>query len=360
MPPLADQFVHGVVNAKMVEVKKQPDDLASTMLTKEFFYSTMESYFGKKNCSREDPVGASKITSKSSDEDDPTKSIGIGDLIPTSVAQPSDSEDFSVVTSEEAKSIPTSVQLDSSSQVLSKVDSQKVDSISAGAVKDKDSSVDCMNSPFNEIAKTDVNDFAWIIQIKIGKVGESDREYCAIFFVENFGNLEYLKELLCIFYNKSNCEDCFSLHLDETRSLFDRGVETGAVCKLLDKKLQQGTVLWSKLGLQVTGNNEAGVVRELFDQLHCIIWTLCDPLIVQLRNGSQQSLRMYVVARQYAEPNSTVCEMECSGWAEFLVVGVDRLVGIDTHIELTLKDRESQALLYAHYSIAVGLPILLK
>ncbi|KAI3953745.1 hypothetical protein MKW98_017569, partial [Papaver atlanticum] len=76
----------------------------------------MESYFGKKNCRREDPVGASKITSKSYVEEDRTKSMGIDDLIPTSVTQPSDSEDFSVVTSEEANSFPTSVQLDSSSQ----------------------------------------------------------------------------------------------------------------------------------------------------------------------------------------------------------------------------------------------------
>ncbi|KAI3924091.1 hypothetical protein MKW92_053331, partial [Papaver armeniacum] len=52
----------------------------------------------------------------SSDEDDPTKSIGIGDLISTFVAQPSDSEDFNIITSEEAKSIPTSIQLDYSSQ----------------------------------------------------------------------------------------------------------------------------------------------------------------------------------------------------------------------------------------------------
>ncbi|KAI3860596.1 hypothetical protein MKX03_013496, partial [Papaver bracteatum] len=75
----------------------------------------MESSFGKKNCSREDPVGASKITSKSSNEEDPTKLIRVDDLIPTS-----DYEEFNVVTSEEAKSIPTSVQLDSSSPFLNR------------------------------------------------------------------------------------------------------------------------------------------------------------------------------------------------------------------------------------------------
>ncbi|XP_026455667.1 uncharacterized protein LOC113356675 isoform X2 [Papaver somniferum] len=155
------------LNTKLVEVQKQRDDLASTMLTKEVFYSTMEKYFGKKNCSHEDPVGASKITSKSSDEEDPTKSIGIEDLIPTSVAQPCDSEDFSVVTSEEAKSIPNSVQLDSSSQVLNRVESQKVNSISAGAVKENDGSFDCVNCPFSETAKTDVKDSTLINQTTI-------------------------------------------------------------------------------------------------------------------------------------------------------------------------------------------------
>ncbi|RZC94425.1 hypothetical protein C5167_026156 [Papaver somniferum] len=128
----------------------------------------MELYFGKQNCSGEDPVGASNITSKSSDEGDPTKSIGIGDLISTSVAQTLDSEDFGVVTSEEADSIPTSVQLDFSSQVPNRIESQKVSSISAGAVTDKDGSSDCVNFRHNETAKTDIKDFTWINQIEIG------------------------------------------------------------------------------------------------------------------------------------------------------------------------------------------------
>ncbi|RZC69733.1 hypothetical protein C5167_032857 [Papaver somniferum] len=219
IPPLADQFVHGVANTKMVEVKEQFDDLASTMLTKEVFYSTVESYFGKKNCNREDPVGASKITSTSSDEDDPTKSIGICDLISTSVAQPFDSEDFGIVISEKADSIPTSVQLDSSSQVLNRVESQKVNSNFAGAVKEKDGSFDCVNFPVIETAKIDVKEFTWINQIKIGEV---NYPFLDFHFNKFEKNLEYLKELLCISYNKSNCEDCCSIHLNVTRSLFDQ------------------------------------------------------------------------------------------------------------------------------------------
>ncbi|XP_026406422.1 uncharacterized protein LOC113301809 [Papaver somniferum] len=214
IPPLEEQFVHGVVNTKMVEVKEQSDDLASTMLTKEVFYATMEKYFGKKNCSHEDPEGDSKITSKSSDEEDPTKSIGIDYLIPTS-----DSEDFSVVTSEEAKSIPTSVQLDSSSQVLNRVESQKVSSISAGAVKDNDGSSDYLNFPFNETAKIDVKDFALMNQIKIGEVNYSSLDFHFNKFEKKFANHEDLKK-----FNTSYgiCVDCCSFLLDITRSLFDR------------------------------------------------------------------------------------------------------------------------------------------
>ncbi|RZC74004.1 hypothetical protein C5167_049477 [Papaver somniferum] len=198
----------------MVEVKEQSDDLASTMLTKEVFYATMEKYFGKKNCSHEDPEGDSKITSKSSDEEDPTKSIGIDYLIPTS-----DSEDFSVVTSEEAKSIPTSVQLDSSSQVLNRVESQKVSSISAGAVKDNDGSSDYLNFPFNETAKIDVKDFALMNQIKIGEVNYSSLDFHFNKFEKKFANHEDLKK-----FNTSYgiCVDCCSFLLDITRSLFDR------------------------------------------------------------------------------------------------------------------------------------------
>ncbi|XP_026422931.1 uncharacterized protein LOC113318868 isoform X2 [Papaver somniferum] len=197
------------LNTKMVEMKKQSDDLASTMLTKEVFYSVMDSYFSKKNCSRGDPVGDSKITSKSSDEEDPTKSIGISDLISTSVAQPYYFEDSSVVTLEEAKSIPTSIQQDSSSQTLIKVESQKVDLISAGAVKDNDGSFDSMNSQFNEATEATANAFIKISQVKIVEVS-----------CEEFKSL---KELLSTLYNKSNdvCVDCCSFLLDDTRSLFD-------------------------------------------------------------------------------------------------------------------------------------------
>ncbi|RZC74777.1 hypothetical protein C5167_050260 [Papaver somniferum] len=133
-------------------------------------------------------------------------------------------------------------------------------------------------------------------------------------------------------------------------------VETGAVCKLLDKWLQQGTVSMVQVNTSSDCNNEAGVVRDFFDQLHRNRWSFCDSLIMQ------QSLRIYAVARQYAEPNSTVCGMECSDWAESLVLRVERLVGIDICIEITLEDQEwrKQALLCAQSSIAGRLVILLK
>ncbi|XP_026402187.1 uncharacterized protein LOC113297817 [Papaver somniferum] len=336
IPPLADQFVHGVANTKMVEVKEQFDDLASTMLTKEVFYSTVESYFGKKNCNREDPVGASKITSTSSDEDDPTKSIGICDLISTSVAQPFDSEDFGIVISEKADSIPTSVQLDSSSQVLNRVESQKVNSNFAGAVKEKDGSFDCVNFPVIETAKIDVKEFTWINQIKIGEV---NYPFLDFHFNKFEKNLEYLKELLCISYNKSNCEDCCSIHLNVTRSLFDQennkrslhllarvvrfnNVHRGYVHVLGMKRREKNFLLLTcklleviQMGVYACQNSPSGcsymikmaMLRSMPDSDHggvCFylyfVIARKYPLTSQLGNGSRNSLKIYVIARKYA------------------------------------------------------------
>ncbi|XP_026426668.1 uncharacterized protein LOC113322742 [Papaver somniferum] len=137
---------------------------------------------------------------------------------------------------------------------------------------------------------------------------------------------------------------CFYLYFVATRSLFDRGqwynwsrvmanysgnfvialifklgypgkllwkssvilmlvtwVETGVVCKLLDKRLRQGITLWSKLILQVIGNNEARAVKELFDQLHhSSSYNFGDSLILHLGNGSRNLIYIHVFARQYA------------------------------------------------------------
>ncbi|KAI3912618.1 hypothetical protein MKW92_005465, partial [Papaver armeniacum] len=76
-------------------------------------------------------------------------------------------------------------------------------------------------------------------------------------------------------------------------------VETGAVCKLLDKKLQQGTVLWPKLIFQVTGNHEAGIARELFDQIHhTSSYSFRDSFIFQLEGGLHTSLKVCVAAKK--------------------------------------------------------------
>ncbi|XP_026401603.1 uncharacterized protein LOC113297372 [Papaver somniferum] len=95
----------------------------------------------------------------------------------------------------------------------------------------------------------------------------------------------------------------YSLRLLCARSatiLFVQGDETGVVCKLQNTRLQHGTVLWSRLILQVTGTNAAGTMIELFDQLHHSRWSFCNLLISQLGNGSRNSLNFCVVASQYA------------------------------------------------------------
>ncbi|XP_026442054.1 uncharacterized protein LOC113341363 [Papaver somniferum] len=164
--PLDVEVVVGTVDESVQEVKCHVPVLeGGTLITFKLVISSIFSFYQLSS-------GASKITSKLSDAEDLTKSIGNGNLIPTSIAQPSDSEDFGVgvVTSEEAKSIPTSVQLDSSSQVPNRVESQKVDLISASAVIDKDGSSDCVNFLLNETAQTDIKDFTRINQIEIGEV----------------------------------------------------------------------------------------------------------------------------------------------------------------------------------------------
>ncbi|KAI3879876.1 hypothetical protein MKW98_018115 [Papaver atlanticum] len=84
-----------------------------------------------------------------------------------------------------------------------------------------------------------------------------------------------------------------------TTFLFVKGVETGVVCKFWDERLQYGTVLLSRLILQVTGTNEAGTVIELVDQLHLSRWSFCDSLTLQLGGGSQKSLKVCVAAKHY-------------------------------------------------------------
>ncbi|XP_026385679.1 uncharacterized protein LOC113281212 [Papaver somniferum] len=95
----------------------------------------------------------------------------------------------------------------------------------------------------------------------------------------------------------------YSLRLLCARSttiLFVQGAETGVVCKLRNTRLQHGTVLWSRLILQVTCTNAAGTMMELFDQLHHSRWSFYNLLILQLGNGSRNSLNFCVVASQYA------------------------------------------------------------
>ncbi|XP_026402829.1 uncharacterized protein LOC113298324 isoform X2 [Papaver somniferum] len=65
-----------------------------------------------------------------------------------------------------------------------------------------------------------------------------------------------------------------------TTILFVQGAETGIVCKLRKTRLQLGTVLLSRLILQVTGTNAAGTMMELFDQLHHSRWSFCNLLIL--------------------------------------------------------------------------------
>ncbi|XP_026404427.1 uncharacterized protein LOC113299590 isoform X2 [Papaver somniferum] len=133
----------------------------------------------------------------SSDEGDTTKSNGIGNLISGSVAQPSESQDFCVDASEEAKSVSTFIRPNSSSQVHNNVESQKVKSNPSTAVdKEDDGSTDFVSFQLKDIDEAEVNHI-------------------------DSTNLENSNGL-AVFHNKLNCLDCFHIGLDDSRSIFDR------------------------------------------------------------------------------------------------------------------------------------------
>ncbi|XP_026391665.1 uncharacterized protein LOC113287191 [Papaver somniferum] len=104
------------------------------------------------------------------------------------VAQPSESQDFCVDTSEEAKSTLTSVPLGFVSTVLHQVESQSIRSISTDNDKDKEDSFDSVNSQVDEAVKTATNAFVKISQVKIDRVNCEELE-CSKELVFNHNNL---------------------------------------------------------------------------------------------------------------------------------------------------------------------------
>ncbi|XP_026404156.1 uncharacterized protein LOC113299350 [Papaver somniferum] len=112
-----------------------------------------------------------------------------------------------------------SIQLDLIPQFLF-VENEGVDSLQGVRVQ------------FEEIAKSYMNVFSKLIQAKIDGVKDFEMLNCFNFFEELCKNPEYLKELF-LYHNKLLSMDCFFLHLDNTRCLFDR-----AYCSWFDRILR--------------------------------------------------------------------------------------------------------------------------
>lgn len=106
------------------------------------------------------------------------------------------------------------------------VDNEDVDSLTG------------MRSQPEEVSTPEMIDFSELNQLKIDEVYGSALDFHSNKFEITFENSEYLKELF--HHSKLLFLDCFSLHLVDARSLFDRG-----------KSVLISSVTYEKLRLQL-------------------------------------------------------------------------------------------------------------